>query len=681
MSLTLRALHLSVTTPNGPFGALLEFEQGLVILRADNSSGKSTCVQGIIYALGLEGMLSASHDVPLAHVMTDAIFDPRVEQEVPVSESYVALEVANHLGEVMTIRRYAKHPMISRDLVMVWNTPGVTDVPPDQPSEYFVRRPGAAQREAGFHHRLAEFIGWTLPLVPTFDESPKPLYLETLFPLFVVEQKRGWAAIQAQVPTQYRIRDVRRRALEYVLELGSAEVAAQLEALESQATLLVQEWRDRRAQLDGEVRANGAVLRDQPARPVSRWPVDPTPAVSLPSGQDWIDLDAAITDARTSLASLNAKAVPTAGDDRESVRVELSVLENRVRASVALASREAEELAVEEAQLDATIARLADLDTDLRRHQDLRLLRQLGGDPATEGLLPHECPTCHQSLPETVLDEATAPRVMTLDESVGFIEQERQLFRDLEQDSRRIVEAKRAKLDALRMSVNESRQRIVALRNSLVVPDAVPSEAEVERRVSLRSRLQRFMELQAVFESHLVEFGRLSADWRGLQAEIARLRGMDFSAVDGPKRDALQASLLDQLATYQFRSVPVESISVSEDTWLPTHEGFDLSFDLSASDMIRLIWAYLLALLEVARLYEMHHAGLLVFDEPRQQMASPESFSAFIQRAADSRSFGQQILVATSEKRLELDRMLGGATAQVIDFGSEKVIAPEEPGS
>jgi len=681
VTLSLRALRLSVATPNGPFGALLEFDQGLVVLRADNSSGKSTCVQGIIYALGLEGMLSASHDVPLAHVMTDAIFDPRVAKEVPVTESYVALEVANDRDEVMTIRRYAKHPTISRDLVMVWDAPGISAAASDPPSEYFVRRPGAAQREAGFHHRLAEFIGWDLPLVPTFDESPKPLYLETLFPLFVVEQKRGWAAIQAQVPTQYRIRDVRRRALEYVLQLGSADVAAQLEALGSQATLLAQEWRERRSQLDGEVRSNGGVLRDHPTRPVATWPATPGPAVSLPMGQEWVDLESAIADVRALVASLAVQSVPTAADDRDSVRAELAVLEDRVRSSVAVASREAEELGVEEAQLVATTARLLDLDADLRRHQDLRLLRQLGGESGAGGLLPHDCPTCHQSLPETVLDEATAPRVMTIDESIGFIEQERQLFRDLEQDSQRIVEAKRAKLEALRRSIDESRQRIVALRNSLIVPDAVPSEADVERRVSARSRLQRLLALQATVESHLEEFGHLSADWGVLQTEIARLRALDFSAVDGPKRDVLQASLLDQLAKYRFSSVPVESISISENTWLPTHEGFDLGFDLSASDMIRLIWAYLLALLELSRAYGMHHAGLLVFDEPRQQMASPESFAAFIRRASDSRAFGQQVLVATSEGRPELDEMLGDAAVQVIDFGSGKVIGPEEPAA
>ena len=51
----------------------LAFADGLNVLRADNSSGKSTVLQSIIYALGLEGMLSARRDIPLPHSMTDYV--------------------------------------------------------------------------------------------------------------------------------------------------------------------------------------------------------------------------------------------------------------------------------------------------------------------------------------------------------------------------------------------------------------------------------------------------------------------------------------------------------------------------------------------------------------------------------------------------------------------------------
>ncbi len=64
MKLRLRQFELRAITGAGPFGVSLPFSPGLVVLRADNSSGKSTCLQGIVYALGLERMLSASRAVP-----------------------------------------------------------------------------------------------------------------------------------------------------------------------------------------------------------------------------------------------------------------------------------------------------------------------------------------------------------------------------------------------------------------------------------------------------------------------------------------------------------------------------------------------------------------------------------------------------------------------------------------
>ena len=108
MRLRIRAIQLRVKTASTLCGADLRFEDGLVIIRADNSSGKSTVVQSMIYALGLEGMLSASHDVPLPHVMTDSI---EIDAEkMPVVESGVAVEIENADGRIASVDCEASEP-------------------------------------------------------------------------------------------------------------------------------------------------------------------------------------------------------------------------------------------------------------------------------------------------------------------------------------------------------------------------------------------------------------------------------------------------------------------------------------------------------------------------------------------------------------------------------------------
>ncbi|MCV7165749.1 hypothetical protein, partial [Mycobacterium stomatepiae] len=86
-------------------------------------------------------------------------------------------------------------------LINVAMGPAITEPNAYESRDFFVRRAGGAQREAGFHHFLADFIGWKLPNVTRMDGSEIPLYMETLFPYFYVEQKHGWSGVQARIPT------------------------------------------------------------------------------------------------------------------------------------------------------------------------------------------------------------------------------------------------------------------------------------------------------------------------------------------------------------------------------------------------------------------------------------------------------------------------------------------------
>ena len=215
--LRLRSLGLRARTAAGMFGVDIPLENGLVVLRAENTSGKSTCVQSIVYALGLEGMLGPSYAVPLPHVMTHSLDDNGVERSV--TESWVTLEIENGVGERLRVTRAAKNDR--RDLRLVRTSTVDQQGSETDSRDYFVRVRGAATNEAGFHERLARFVGWELPEVTRYDGSTCPLYMETVFPLLFVEQKHGWSGIQARMPLHYRIREVGRRAVEFVLDLDA----------------------------------------------------------------------------------------------------------------------------------------------------------------------------------------------------------------------------------------------------------------------------------------------------------------------------------------------------------------------------------------------------------------------------------------------------------------------------
>lgn len=72
-------------------------------------------------------------------------------------------------------------------------------------------------------------------------------------------------------------------------------------------------------------------------------------------------------------------------------------------------------------------------------------------------------------------------------------------------------------------------------------------------------------------------------------------------------------------------------VKISNDTYLPVIKEFDMKFDSSASDNIRAIWAYTIALTQVSILKKGNHPNILIFDEPNQHSIIPENMASFFE--------------------------------------------------
>jgi hypothetical protein len=95
--------------------------------------------------------------------------------------------------------------------------------------------------------------------------------------------------------------------------------------------------------------------------------------------------------------------------------------------------------------------------------------------------------------------------------------------------------------------------------------------------------------------------------------------------------------------------------------------------DVSASDLIRLHWAYLLSLLEVGTRPTGNHPGLLILDEPQQQSVEEGAFLAMLKHAADSSN--SQIIIATSHERESLGtylKQIGGK--HVVEYEDRRIL-------
>jgi len=241
MKLHINAIRVRLATNRGPFGATASFENGLNVIRAENTSGKSALINGIFYALGIEILIGKRGVEAVKPVLRNT--GDYEGEEFNVVESLVELEIINASGEPITIRRYITGDRDPR-LVEVIFGPVVTaqEGTRYQIEPFFVGMEGAAQRERGFHHFLADFLGLQLPYVKRFRGEDVPLYVECVAPLMFIEQIRGWSGIQATLPQSFGIRNVGRLAVEYILGLDVIENEKRSIEISEEANQIREVW-------------------------------------------------------------------------------------------------------------------------------------------------------------------------------------------------------------------------------------------------------------------------------------------------------------------------------------------------------------------------------------------------------------------------------------------------------
>jgi hypothetical protein len=669
MRLRIRYLSIRVATVKGDFGAELPFDVGLNVIRADNSMGKSTALQAIVYGLGIEAILSTSQGVPFPHVMTHSLHTGK--EEVPVTESSVLLEFENEKGEVWTTERIVvgqKHKnlvTLHRGALLTAKGGKYTT------NDYFVRQPGAAKNEAGFHTKLAEFIGWKLPLVETYDENRVPLYLETIFPLMFIEQKRGWSDIQARFPTQFRIKEVTQRATEFLLALNAYETLLKRRSVEQRSSELVQEWKTKITEAATLTEDENIRVEGLPSLPTVQWPPEGGVRLLIFRDGKWVELEDAQKADREAVKTANQGSKKSA--HLLDTQKQLSEAEETLTSVQFAIGRKLDEVEQAEAETERVSGRIKSLETEILRNRDELTLRKLGSLRELSIAGSH-CPTCHQGIPDSLIPDLKA-EFMTVEQNIEFLKEQREMLKAvLERTQREFARAK-VELAALREQADSLRKQIRALNTTLVAAEGTPSVAAIETRLRLQDAIdkrarvsRRIIEIQAALAV-------LSEAWRANEAAKKALPEGTLSKSDQQKLNELEKRLRSQINEYGMSSINTNSMSINRDTYLPIHEGFNLTFDLSASDLIRTIWAYMNGLREVATQFSTHHLGLLVLDEPKQQSAAAESLAAFLKRTSQSKAANHQVIIATSETLQSLKPMLKGLPVKLIDFSSRVITA------
>ncbi|MGA4423103.1 AAA family ATPase [Ralstonia nicotianae] len=652
--MNIRAIKLRIATTKGDFGFKFEFGRGLTVIRGSNSSGKSTLFNCLLYGLGMEELIGGKGEKVLPYAVKEYFLHGDIRVVVEASEVFVELE--NSSGRSVTLRRAIRDTVRSPKLVEVFEgTHLTTETELGTPWPTYLFDAGSAQKQEGFFQFLENFIGCRLPQVATTSGGMTKLYLQTIFAALAVEQKRGWTDYIANIPF-FGIRDARIRVTEFLLALSVFERQAKRAKLDAESVAIDSDWRKAYDTLRQAATTNGVVIEGLSATPTSVLDVAAV-LFAKSDGRSQTSLVEHISHMRAEHATLGEKAEAygkasgaEALQEIESTTAELqhlSVIHERATANLML----------QKASLEELRHLLAEANQDLDRNKTALKLRSLGAQMEVEVATDH-CPTCHQAVDDTLLFGIVSGPQMDLNTNIEYLDSQRRMLQS--QINGALEEVRQSEI-----AVADVASRLAAMHdyhNSLrgdVSAGAAESRAIVRRQIQIELELSNLRALEAQAATLLGTLGEVAERLAANQAERKALSRETYSTEDLSRISLFEKYFRSNASSFGYESAEIADIRISLDTLTPVLSELELreirskaqtslTADSSASDFVRLIWSYLLALYQTSstRGFGGHHPGLILMDEPGQHSMRSSSQHALLQLLSGERRL--QSIVAAS---------------------------------
>lgn len=407
-------------------------------------------------------------------------------------------------------------------------------------------------------------------------------------------------------------------------------------------------------------------MKDTPSTKFISYKLD----ILLEYNEKWQSLASALAEARTELVKHIEEGQPKAEEKDKNQRRKMREIKEILREKEGMHEATSDELSFIENQVGATQVRIQNLIDDKRKYEDLRKVKNfetLNNMP----VLNNECPTCGREYSDHSVELECSDELMTLEESLDFIKSQIATFKSVLHSYNIQLDIKTIELSNIQKDIGRHEDDIARLQNEFQSDSGYLDEEFLRERIRLENLIKSYEEALVSLAGFRNEFDILHTKHK----ELTRLRRSfpehGFSADDIKKLNALQGEVVRYLSEFGFSSFDPELFEISRDNYLPTREGFDLGFDTSASDGIRVIWSYLISLFSLRERFRTNHPGFLVFDEPRQQEANKFSFAGLL-RGASSAAGSGQIIFATSEEEDVLKKALNGCKYTLRSFSPDE---------
>jgi hypothetical protein len=620
----LSSIRIWGRTDRGPFEGSLDFADGLIVISARNSFGKSTAAQVFAWCLGLEPMFGVTANDPsfLPLALREEI-DLGSMGIAKVLSSAAAVTLSDSGGRTLRLIRAILGEDVESVGVEERNADGT-----DRRSRLLARKGTMKDATAGLQHFLFNWFGWPRAEVATYDGDFAEVYLENLAPLFYIEQEEGWSNLQARQITRYRQQQIQQVAVEYLLgSVAALEARAARQRAIFKESSLRESARAIEERFISLCRRNGwtvrwsanGTLRDI----VSRWSSRTLKDALLDDAGLDVARERALLIKRAEklrgaltaepIDSTNASAHPAASQRvielkrrRHEVAVEIG--------TIRLQREEAQELLD---GLDHRIAAAVDV---------LRLKRS--GIGRLESV---ECPTCHRYIDPSSF-ELTDESEESISALVGALKRDRRLINSN-------VDALDARVAGLEAESNRLQVDFMAAQRDLMHVTAAAGTAreQLAKLVGELGTVERKIDRLSDISSELADLQRLVDSW--IQEALQVGRGIKPPADLRNRIIVFEQALRKYLVALGHSAVTQVNLSEVhlDQEYVPMLGSRRLQTLGSASDGPRMIAAFTLALAEASIQVGGPHPGFVILDEPLQQNPDSAHRSLFVDFLSSTR--------------------------------------------
>ena len=624
--LKINRLKIKITATNKVYQFDECFSSGLNIIASDdNTRGKSSVLIAIYYCLGFEEIIGGLNEKVLTSAYKNQIEDK--DTSWPVLESGAYLEISNGTDEI-TIYRSAKHETRDSKLVTVYFSKLDYIYNVDTTSEdYYVHMKFAATNRSGFHTFLEKFLQIELPLVPASDGVDRKLYLQLVFAAMFIEQKNGWSGIYSGMP-YLAIKDAKKRVTEFILALETFENERKLNQLLNKERYQKDQWKNLFAEMRVFQSSAQCYVKNIPQIPeILPEKFEKNVAIVRMVG-DNVGIDEWISQLQEEHDTLKTVR-PRVIDNYDELQNELQEVEKVIEENNNEIHTIQQELNITTRKIQEINKNLDVIKQDITNNKDAKKLKILGSNLGAESF-QGRCPVCNQKIQDSLLPVQHDTNVMSIEETINHLTAQKEMFEFAYEYQTNRKQQLSTALDNIRNVQMKLYRLAKSLRRDLYSVDEDLSETIIYKRMSIEHKIQELEDFKNKISNIVDRFKDLSVNWKKLLQEKAQLPEKGFNDKDRTKLTELKKNFICNLQDYEYTSISnVRAIEISDDNYLPVIDNFDMKFDSSASDNVRAIWAYTMALLQTSEKCGGNHPGLLIFDEPAQHSIGAVDTKAF----------------------------------------------------